>query len=1023
MRRNNPIKGGGGGGRRHKNARTPQDGATVTTAAAGTEPDDWHNSDSPSCRRLATIAHKELALETPGAVAQTGFPNLVRDYVVWARPTYTTALSSSSTNTGASKKKKKKKKKKKAGTGAAAGAGTSKEEIEESTAAASRDDEDDEDEAPPAPEKSWAQSSPSSSGAVPQPAPAASMPPTTAIQSQSETWESLRLHRRREWADRFVEYHRQQLADQDTPTPTTVEKILQDLDKFLAWLSSSPNPNSSTETSNRNNIARLNGESTGRGTGVGLVPFTAARVQQAVECISCMDCRYRVKQNLETPIVLSGSQEVDDMTNLFQYRAMEEGDGRALPPHTLTLLPPSAEQPSWRLERADGSPVVWTREAFDFWLQEYILLGGLGYDKVIVGPTGMTELTEERSIEIHDSLSRAGAELAGDSNQVSNLLEKQVFGFKKLPRDDEPVDVNGPPKLWDIDVELTAILGRIMRIVLRITNAHQRVAVYQTQVARQTGREIPIMTSRLMADGKAIVHLWDVFLMKFQKIFQLIAGFENKYVALADGQGQIPHLFYNRSARQWFKDYVNEKIITIHGMLADIMKAADGQDDSIETCTTVFRLSLGRSAAAMDDFLRVAVPDHEKVTSRDELDEACEDVLYILNEWSEHLRQNVLDKFINEHEQRRIRLAGAFDRAGKIMQMKMNDLEADNPDSKSIGIIYQAWARRDLHSITIEDTSSLRKAREIVLTKTGAMIQVWLKLGRNRDVGSTTYPSQHVAMHLDLLRWTATGRHTDPQNGVCVYGAESRAGCIVSSLIFDWMSTRYSEWQAELAEHELLVDLTSNTGTSTWSQVARGAKRVTKKKAAAVPAPKMATAPPSSKADKTEDANSADTVVPPTKAVTEEATHESNEKAVHDTQLDPSNGKYTPTGSGTSPVGLPETEQSSRTPPAVHDGQGVVKKGGTKDNPTSEPSETPISEHPANGQNGKAPDTLAEDLDRSNELSGEAPLSAEELDANIGMVVVDRSGCQSAHDFFLSRYLEVIDASKKGTKANVVKIL
>jgi len=1040
MGRNNPLMKGGGGGRRQKNARNgmSQDPASATAAAftggATAERDDWHNSDSPSCRRLATIAHKELAFGAPGTAApQTGFPTLVRNYVLWARPTYAAVSASSSstatntTTTATSKKKKKKKKKKKASIGTTtASEKSTQDETDDTVAVASRDDEDEEDAAaemiPSETVISPPQGTPSD--AVPQPAATTEVASTITIQNQIETWESLRLHRRREWTDRFVEYHRQQMVEQGTTTtPATVEKILQDLDKFLAWLSSSPHPQSGTETSNRLSNSRPSEEPAGRGAGIGLLPFTAAQVHQAVECISCTDCRYRVKQNLETPIVLSGSQEVDDMTTEFQYRAMEEGNGRALPPHTLTLIPPSTERPTWRLERADGSPIVWTREAFDFWIQEYILLGGLGYDKVVVVPTGMAELTEERSIEIRNSLSKAGAELAEDSNQVSKLLENQVVCFKKLRGDSEPMDTKSPPILWDIDTELTAIFARIMRLILRITNAHQRVAVYQTQVARQTGREMPIMTSRLMADGKAIIHLWDVFLMNFQRIFQIIAGFEERYVSMVDNQGQIPHLFYNRNARQWFKDYINEKIITIHGMLADVMKAADGQDDSIETCTTVFRLSLGRSAAAMDDFLRVAVPDHEKLISKDELDDACEDVLYILNEWSEHLRQNMLDKFINEHEKRRIRLAGAFDRADKIVQMKMNDLGVNNPDAKSIGTIYQAWARRDLNSIVIEDMSSLQKVRELVLTKTGAMIQLWLKLGRNRVVGSMSYPSQHVAMHLDLLQWTATGRHTDPENGVCVYGAESRAGCIVSSLVFDWMTIRYSEWQAELAGQELLIDLTtSNMGRSTWSQVTRGGKKVTKKRPAAVPAAKMVTATPPSEAEKSQNEKAVDKNIQATTKLPEEVTDENNAKAVHDVQPQV-NGKDTLDSSGKAPVEGAESQQRGRAPPAVPDSHDGAKESLAKDTPTSNPTEMLITEFPTKGHNGNAlVEMLAKDQDGSTKLSGEDQLSSAELDANIDMAIIDRSGSQSAHDFLLSRYLEIINASEKATEANVVHI-
>ena len=869
-------------------------------------PDDWHNGASPSCQRLARLVVHELDLgsqshypdqphqnstdnDSAAATAAPsspapGWPTLVRDYLLWGQrqTTFMASTTSSNSNSASAASKKKRKKKRKKSKKAASAVGDASTQ--------SQEDEDDEDnDAAGAAETSsvgatsttvsTADDVPSSTtapaaittdtgstaeaattdatNAASASAAATATATSKATAESSSSWHDQRWERRRLWVDQFLHAHRLQ----SSPPPPAAEEIHEKMDKFLTWLSTHPSHrvkasggsgNNNNESSTRKQPATSDTDkvAVGETSTVALIPFEPAElVKQAVQSIECIKCRHHVVRILESPVVLSGTQEVvDDVAVSFQYHAMEEGNGKALPPFTLTLIPPDpqrqpASSASWRLQRNDGSPMVWTREVLDFWLQEYILLGGLGYDKIVMEPNGKF-LTEKELQALRNGSPHTAAEMWEESMQCAQMLEQQMTNLQDIRLDKEDfidIDMKSPPILFDTDSALSGILQRILRLVLKITHAYQRVATYHARVRSKT--QVPILSSQLLANDKAMINLWDILLMAIHKILMLLSGLEEKLETLADGQGQIPHLYYNGHARKAFKTYVQDKLMVLHELLGKVTEAIDSDADTVETVTTVFHTSLVRSVYAMDDLLHVVVPHHDSLQRKTVLDEACEDILYILQEWSEHFRHVMLGQIIEEHETRRSRLAEAFDRADQILQMAKKDVAPASPDARMVESLYQSWKRRDLDTLTITGMSSLRQVREMIIAKTGAMIQLLLKIGKYRSVNPATYPAHLVSMPLHLIQWAATGKVPDPDDAVCTYGAQTRAGCLLSSLMFEWMAQRYSEWQAEVAGQELLVGLTGNemTGGSTWSQVARGVKKSTKKKAAPSPGPKPAT--------------------------------------------------------------------------------------------------------------------------------------------------------------------------------------
>lgn len=1094
MPRNTSFKGGGGRGGRNKPSRNSSSSANQQQQLL---PDEWHNSASPACQRLYDIVVQDLALGgggVQGTGAQVAAANdnndaaaatttttplptpgswhaLVRDYLLWGRPTLQ-QLQETSQQAVAKKKRKKKKKKnrKSAATATADTDNKSQDEEDEgaSSVAATSITEDSTAASSSQPltvandsteEALHDSSEPTTTKTATNPTTDSSPPSQQQLISESAasssllpSWHSQRWQRRTAWVDRFLQQYR---TTTDPPMATT--EITQKMDKFLLWLSTHPSnrvtsavsTNSNATSSNSKQQEQLHSADDKNNSAiatspVALIPFVTG-VKQAVECIECFNCRHQLQRVLENAVVLSGTQEVvDDVAVSFQYHAMEEGNGKALPPFTLMLIPPpsssNAQQQSpltaWRLQRNDESPVVWTRDVLDFWLQEYIILGGLGYDRVVVEPTG-TILDHEQVLTLRDQLPQTARETLKESQQCANLLERQATIWRSIDLNmQEPIDMKSPPLLFDMDSALTAVLERILRLVLKLTHAYNRVAMYHTR----TQSSIPIMSSRLLANDKAMTDLWDVVLTAFRDIFLLLSTLEGKLLSLADGQGNIPHAYYNAHVRKAFHEYVRGKLGALHRLLDKVTQAIDSQGDTVETVSTVFHTSLARSVYAAYDLLLTVVPHHATLGRKTVLDDACEDILYIVRDWSESYRQNTLEKVVEEHESRRSRLAEAFDRADQIIQMTRKDVVADSPDAKAVETCYLAWQDRDLDTLTITDMTSLRKVRELITEKTGLMIQLLLKIAKYSSGNPSTYPSQLVGMPLYLIQCATTGRIPDPGNAVCSYGAESRAGCLLSSFMFEWMSQRYSEWQAEVAGQELLVDLTATDsgGGNTWSQVARGVKKTAKKKVEAAPkAPAPAPAQRESaksepategKEDDTSD-DEVDEVLLASLAKGESATPMAATASEPVKKKDGGSLVEKAVNTSIEELSMMTSEGNGESVPVVLDHGGQSKNSEAEQSVPEEDSTEAMPEQPEqSGQSASVPPGFSVNASyRDSENSGEVmekgteesqsstpPISSAELDAMIGMGVVDRTGYETAHQFLLSRFIDI--TKLKGSK-------
>ena len=1010
--------------------RRPKQSPRRQESDANSRVDSFHNSSSPACLRMTEIASYELGFgETEAVDIPNAWAALLREYILWGKP-------NSLVNATASKKKRKKKKKKKSGA-PAAGSDTNTQGV-------------DEDE-----------------GAVPETPPTvasgeASVPPSVETTSaaeptKEESWESRRMQRRGEWVDRFLDEYRQQLSSQ-TNRSRPVEQIREDVDSFLAWLSTKGGVSDRKQ----------------RGTSEVVVPFEAAQVQQAIENIECSTCRTHVSRAFENPTVLRGCFPVDDRTASFQYHAMEEGEGKALSLHTLTLMPPK-DSSAWRLQRADGSPVVWTRDILDLWLQEYVLLGGLGYDHVVVDPVSQL-ITDEQGDEIRDLILEFGKTALEETRQLATQLEKLAARRRSIPDSRESIDVKNAPILLELDEELTILLEKILGIVLRFMRAYQRVSVYHVRAAQNGGFEVPIMFLRFLDDDSAVRQLIGIFLDAVNAIFAKLSTMEDMFFSLAQ-DGQAPQLFFNAPFRSAFLEYLRKKTEILYGLLLQVTQVIDGHDHVVETVSVPYNVSLFRAVYAMDNLLKVMVPHHEQNAT--ELEVACEDVLYLLLEWTKHLQQGMVGKIVEEHENRRQRLAGAFERADTIMMLARKGVPADNADLKGIERWYQAWKDRDVSEFRVDDLGSLSNVREMVVSKAGAMTGVAVKLGRHRAVKPETYPSRIVRMPHRFIVFTSTGNN-NPENASCVDGTESRAGCVLSGLLFDWMSHKFSDWRAEIVGEELLVDLTADEGGNAWSQVARGSKKNAKKKSAAnrkqpsepgstaveakIDVVAKADASSEEKASKTgKESGGLDSLEKNNKTLMGSAGEESSTveknsgRKQHDAETELESAPVSKKVGKTQVIDAPDKQKKEgdrRSKNSVADEKFAKEKEKptavvASERTTTKPSNSskvvsrvdqskavPLElaktqkeekkvdrKQEANSQGSTAKNSMQASVPEARKNRSQASqISSAELDKMTRMGVVDRTSFQSAQDFLLSRYVEATKTPKRG-KSKVVLIL
>jgi hypothetical protein len=997
----------------------------------------------------------EVGLGKAPAISPGAWASLVRDYLlrIVAAPT--------KQQTTKAKKKKKKKKKKKANAATDGDEAFVAAPSEEATASA--DAPVSEPAETPLPAATVASAPAEQEEARDQEASVAA--PTDAM-TPPPTWESQRFQRRLDWVDRYLDHYRQQPPssaassaddDEDAPPLPTPDEIGERLDPFLAWLSQTPDHVATASPG-----GNLRNPPGGASAPTDVTLFRGSELQEAVQLIECLDCRQRVQSCLDSNVVLAGTQTANYQISTNQYIAMEEGTSKVLPPQALVLVAPEGPSGFWKVERTDGTPVVWNRDVLEFWLREYLILGGLGYDHVVVGPTGMS-LTEEQEMSIWNNIDDADSSHVDALKDIADHLQSQAVKLTTL-KQCETVDFKSNRALMDIEETLSHIMQKILDHVNDISRSYQEVALYRNCASRRSEYPAIVLNSQRLSDDNAICNLWDAYLNGVTRVFLLTSKFEEKMVSMVDNAGNFPHFYYNSASRQLFKQFLNQKLLVIHGVLEAVDKAlASDVDDRIETVSDIFTPTFLRSIFALKDVVVALVPDHP--TRRTPLDDACEDMLYRLRSWCEKIHKPSETQLWKEHEEKRKNLVFTIEKADTIIRMAITDILRGSVGDPSIELMYRQWQTRDIDAVRIEDVASLRQVHELVVHKAGAMIRLWMNL-RAFGAVKPSYPSKRVGISASLVSYTAVGStssHSNHSRVECLNGAESRAGCILSSLLFDWMSRRFGEWQAEMAERELLT-VTDIDGAS-WSKVAKGKNTKKKKEQKAV----VSTKPKSSSKVKEEvvdvlasrDGEMSDDELPLAKIVSIESADEGA-------------GKEPLPLPTAEPRSFPEESNVSEKAPSEVPKPGVGKT--VKSDVVPEPKPSKLGPEASLGDTDHPPDPspqlspkasseedIARDakgssvpaaasvsvngLDKLKELPEAAGQDSEsvsahltspsdnravlakkdtpsasylDLECNTEKGVFDEVGSQSPAEFLLGRYLEIVKLTEKGV--DVVKI-
>ncbi|KAL7575793.1 hypothetical protein ACA910_003121 [Epithemia clementina (nom. ined.)] len=514
-------------------------------------------------------------------------------------------------------------------------------------------------------------------------------------------------------------------------------------------------------------------------------------------------------------------------------------------------------------------PLFLSEEDFSFLLREFFLLPAISYD-TWVGACDPTTLSAEKVKVVTDDVEKRYSytlqELTDSMKQLLKQQEKLDVCERQMqngtPDDDglspqltlnprsgseNSFDVKSHITLGEIDADVCQVLEKLMRTILQITHAYQDVMLQWNRATASTSlpsSSFPFQRfpSFLLGQVSSISSLWSIVLNAHGRILEATATFERGIFQLADRQGVIKPFFMCWRSRRLLADVVQAKIMIILNAIECVRKKLDQQKDAYHTPAKVYRPTFLRSVLTQQILLKevrtnVAHGQHfsgqsEASKELKELNEACEDVLHEIREsWTALVRESSISHLEETYERRREKLE-------RILATAKDKLDLHRSTFYS-----EARARDDgldadcFDEFLIQISKNGRGVSEILpVLRSGlvptveAMVRRWIiqstasfdpgrslraldpeqngqgKVPSNRN----SVPPKPLIMPLRLIQWMSSEPRTEirSQTARCP-GADGslRATCLIMTLMYGWFVEQYNEWQAELAQQELLLTM------------------------------------------------------------------------------------------------------------------------------------------------------------------------------------------------------------------------
>jgi hypothetical protein len=564
-------------------------------------------------------------------------------------------------------------------------------------------------------------------------------------------------------------------------------------------------------------------------------------VVAAVNAIHCRACKDQVKEVVDIQSKIPLHQQEDKHTarrshvtaslapvddeHAFDYIAMEEGDAGVAPTTTtkketqllaFELVSAQGRTAGWVLRRADGSAALQSLAELEALVKEYILTPGLSPDQ-IMGCDQAQDLSENVTDSIQVSVDSRCQQQMVEFHRMTQEMHAQVQKFAATKdHASSNIEMKSFPIMKEVDEACCAVLAKMLRIVLQVTTVYQGIAT-------------------TLGEGnwafRGVMDVWKSYLGAIDVINTETVHFEEQLFQMAN-RGSIPGMFLSSTARILYRQLVGVKIKAV----VDTIQAVQGRLDRQEAVECVggenWTAFFSRKLFTLEMFCKATGTaecsrHHKKLP----IDHACEDVLYTVREWTETIHQMTASKILECHEQRRQKLVR--------LVRTLTETAKTTPGSAEISIENLSRLEGQLmlsqQVADAEENGDLFKTLRMHLgSSTLKMIEVWMSFRPLANTGGGDY-TVHGALPYKLQGWMASEpgfRKSDVDTHHCTAGdGAPRAVSILVGLFYRWMSDRCKEWQAQVAEQELLVAMEGDDDKAAEaSAVGKGAKTGKKNK-------------------------------------------------------------------------------------------------------------------------------------------------------------------------------------------------
>lgn len=460
----------------------------------------------------------------------------------------------------------------------------------------------------------------------------------------------------------------------------------------------------------------------------------------------------------------------------------------------------------------------WSMEFWDLWLMHGVILGGTDVDRLLgICPSSPVD-PNSFCDSIHNFMMQHEETFASMQNEIVLSMSE----FNRDTRDHAAggnIEMSSFPAMKKMDSLISRMLQLLLRIVIEVTTSVQNILHRYRQSLSNPVQDPSCAKYGWLLD--IVDKLWQAYCVGLQKVIDAIAKYERQVLELANAQGRIPEMFCSAALRTLYRDLVKSKTtILVQDTIHPMRQVLDTKVDLLDPirCGAEWRTSLIRYLAADRAF-------HPQTGNNPtSVDLAIEDTLKQVQSWTETVHQPTGEKMMAIHVQHRDQMMHSLRHLQKELQSAMVN-EPDNPFM---------WNMLRHVKILLEpasdDTTGVSLLRSNVAAGIIEIVVPWIRCKVDGS-GSGGQAVDAIDIPFNLRRELALATVGRSIHSPCTGGnGRSRVEFIFMVILFDWMKERFQEWQAEIAEKELLAISTNET----IPKIHTGNKKSKKKKSGAV---------------------------------------------------------------------------------------------------------------------------------------------------------------------------------------------